>query len=95
METFKIEVELPRDVLIGLNVPPAEIEQRAREWLALALFQEGYISAGKAAEWLDVSKSQFIDLLDRRGLPYLDLNPDELAQDMAAAVAAAKRPEST
>jgi predicted HTH domain antitoxin len=94
MDTFKIEVELPRDLLIGLNVPPTEIGQRAREWLALELFREGHISAGKAAEWLGLSKSQFIDLLDQRAIPYLDLSQVELAEDVAAAVAAARQPGS-
>ena len=93
MDTFKIEVELPQDVLIALNVSPAEISQKAREWLALELFREGLISAGKAAEWLALTKANFIDLLDQRGIPYLDLSPAELAQDKAVALAAANLPE--
>ncbi len=93
MDTLKVEVELPRDLLIGLNVPPAEIRQKTREWVALELFREGQVSAGKAAELLGLTKAQFIDLLDERGIPYLDLSPAELAQDVAAATAAAQRPE--
>jgi predicted HTH domain antitoxin len=93
METFKVEVELPQELLIGLNVPPTELTHKVREWLVLELFREGSISAGKSAELLAMTKAQFIDLLDRHDIPYLDLSPAELAQDMTAAVAAAKRPE--
>jgi predicted HTH domain antitoxin len=94
MDTLKVEVEFPSDLLIGLNVPPAEIRQKTREWVALELFREGQVSAGKAAELLGLTKAQFIDLLDERGIPYLDLSPVELAQDVAAAMAAARRPEA-
>jgi hypothetical protein len=34
-----------------------------------------------------------IELLDERGIPHLDLSPVELARDVAAAMAAARRPE--
>lgn len=90
MDMLKIEVELPRDLLIALNVPEAEMSQKAREWMALELFREGYISAGKAAEILGLTKVKIIALLDQRGIPYLDFGPDELAQDMAVAIAATK-----
>lgn len=90
METFKIEIELPQELLIGLNIPPAEITQKVREWLVLELFREEQISAGKAAELLNLTKGQFIDLLNLQNIPYLDLSPGELAQDVVVAIAAVK-----
>ena len=91
MDMLKIEVALPRDLLLALNIPAAEATQRASEWMALELFREGHISAGKAAEMLGLFKSQFIDLLHQRGIPYLDLSPQELAAEQAAAIAALKK----
>lgn len=93
MDTLKVEVELPRDLLMALNIPVAEINQKAREWMALELFRESQISAGKAAEILEITKSQFIDLLNQREIPYLDLSPEELIEEQAAAMAAVKRAE--
>jgi predicted HTH domain antitoxin len=84
---------IQQELLIGLNVPPTELKQKVKEWLVLELFREGSISAGKSAELLAMTKAQFIDLLDRHDIPYLDMNPVELAQDVAVAVAASKRPE--
>lgn len=93
MDTLRIEVELPRELFIGLNVPPAEFGEKTREWVVLELFREGHISAGKAAELLGLTKAEFIALLHQRDIPYLDLDPAELTQDVAAAVAAMKLPK--
>lgn len=81
MDMLKVEVELPRDLLMALNIPVTEINQKAREWVALELFRESHISAGKAAEILEITKSQFIDLLNQREIPYLDLSPEELVEE--------------
>lgn len=91
MSALKIEVELPRDLLAALNIPESDLGRQVKEWVILELFQEGEISAGKAAEILGTSKARFIELLDRRRLPYLDANPEELERELAAAEAAARR----
>jgi len=90
MDAVKMELHLPRDLLGALNIPAEELGDKAMEWITLELFREGKVSAGKAAELLGLSKSQFIDLLDRRGVPYLDVSPQELAEDVAAAQAVRK-----
>ena len=90
MSALRVEIELPQDLVAVLNVPEADLSRRATEWVILELFQEGEISAGKAAEILGLSKFRFLDLLDSRKLPYLDAGPGELESDLAAAEAAAK-----
>lgn len=90
MSALKVEIELPRDLMAALNIPESDLGRRVREWVVLELFQEGEISAGKAAEILDTSKVGFLELLDRRNLPYLDASPQELAREVAAAEAAAR-----
>ena len=90
MAPMKVEIELPGDLLTALDIPEAELGRRAQEWVVLELFQEGEISAGKAAEILGLSKVRFIDLLNEHRLPYLDAEPGELAREMAAAEAASR-----
>jgi predicted HTH domain antitoxin len=90
MNALKIQIELPGDLMAALNIPESDLGRRAKEWVVLELFQEGEISAGKAAEILGMPKVGFLDLLDRRNLPYLDASPQELESDLAAARAAAK-----
>jgi len=92
MAPMKVEIELPRDLLIALAIPESDLSRRAKEWVVLELFQEGEISAGKAGEILGLSKSRFLDLLNERRLPYLDADPGELEREMAAAEAASHRP---
>jgi predicted HTH domain antitoxin len=88
MDTVTIPVELPRDLLVALNVPAARMGEKTREWMTLELYREQLISAGKAAEVLGLTKSQFIDLLAQRDIAYLDLTATELAEDVHAATAA-------
>ncbi|MEA2600574.1 MAG: hypothetical protein QOF89_1566 [Acidobacteriota bacterium] len=90
MDGLKVEIELPRNLLAALNVPESDLGRRAREWVLLELFQEGRISAGKAAELLGLSKPQFLELLNQRNLPYLDADLKELEREVAAAEAASR-----
>lgn len=91
MSAVKIEVELPSDLVLALNVEPSELGSRAREWILLELFQEGVISAGKAAEVLGTTKAGFLQLLDRHGLPYLDASYEELERQLEVATSTADR----
>ena len=93
MSALRIEIELPRDLLAALNIPESDLTRRAKEWVVLELFQEGEISAGKAAEILGTSKARFLDLLDQRNLPYLDATSQELEREVSAAEAATKSRE--
>ncbi|MFQ5854704.1 MAG: UPF0175 family protein [Anaerolineae bacterium] len=93
MDTVRVEVQLPRDLMGTLNISVEELGRKAVEWIALELFREGVISGGKAAEMMNLTKAQFIDFLNRRGIPYLDASPEELAEDLVAAEAAIAKPE--
>src|SRR5262249_12459730 len=84
-------IELPRDLLTALDIPEADLSRRAKEWIALELFQEGQISAGKAGEILGLSKSPFLDLLAAHPLPSLHADLPELERGAAAAHAARPR----
>lgn len=90
MTAVRIEIELPGDLIAALNIPKSEFGRRVKEWVVLQLFQEGEISAGKAAEILEMPQVGFLDLLDRRNLPYLDASAQELESDLVAARAVMK-----
>lgn len=92
MGAVKFEVELPSDLVRALDIESTELGSRAREWIVIELFQEGMISAGKAAEVLGQPKAGFLQLLDARGLPYLDATAEELESDLRVALGAARAP---
>ena len=88
MNAVRFEVELPSDLILALNLEHSQLGHKAREWIVLQLFQEGAISAGKAAEILGRSKADFLQLLDGHRLPYLDWAPEELEAEAKVALAA-------
>ena len=78
-----IEVQIPTP-LLRLGLDQQAVQQRLNEWLVLSLFTEEHISSGKAAHLLQMSRIQFLALLRRRGIAYLNFNADELADEFAA-----------
>ena len=52
-----------------LDLPAHVDEAKARLLLAVALFQEGEVSVGKAAEIAGLSYRAFLDALRERGVP--------------------------
>lgn len=83
-KTITMQLALPRDIVGVLDVPEAWMPQKTLELIALELYRQGRISAGKAAELAGMRKVDFIELLSRMGIDYLDQSHDELAADVAA-----------
>ena len=84
MESLKVQLELPRDLLGALDVPETELEPQLRQLIALELFRQNRISSGKAAELLGISKTAFIQLLARHKIPYFTDTPEELDAQVTA-----------
>lgn len=83
VNTLRVKLELPRDLLSALGVPETEMEARLCELIALELFREGRISSGKGAELLGISKLAFVQLLSRHGIDYFSETPEELEVEVA------------
>lgn len=78
-----VEVRIPTP-LLQLGINREEVEQRVTEWLVLSLFTEDRISSGKAARLLNISRIDFLALLRKRGIAYVDYSEEELADEFAA-----------
>jgi len=83
MPDTKLEVNVPSD-LLQFGFDQNEIERRIIEWLVLSLFTESHISSGKAAQLLNISRRDFLRLLQMRGISYINYSPDEIAEELAA-----------
>lgn len=59
MET-KIEVQCPTEILLGLQMNTQQFAALLKEEAALALFREGRLSSGMAANWLGIPRVQFL-----------------------------------
>jgi predicted HTH domain antitoxin len=77
-------LNIPDSVLQGLRIPEAEIAGRLRTELAIALYAQGALSLGKAAELAEMNRMNFGEMVGERGIArhYGDA---ELAQDLSYA----------
>jgi predicted HTH domain antitoxin len=67
-----LEVQLPPDISI----------EEAKLLLMFKLFETGKLSLGQAASLAGYSKSTFIELLGKQGIPVIDYPPEELEQEL-------------
>jgi predicted HTH domain antitoxin len=81
------------EVTFEVTVPPAlvqfgfnrdHVQRNVNEWLVLSLFTDNHISSGKAARLLDISRIDFLALLRKRGMAYIDYSQQELAEEFDA-----------
>lgn len=80
----KVEVAIPEDVL-GLVAEAAQpLDTQLLEAFLVDLFRRGEISSGRAARALGMTRWDFILLLGRHKVPYIDYEPGELAREVEA-----------
>lgn len=66
MTTMTLEV--PGEVLEAVRLPSAEVEKELLKELALALYQRGALSLGKARILARMTRWEFEELLGHRGI---------------------------
>jgi predicted HTH domain antitoxin len=75
-----VEFELPDEVAAQLH--EAEMAVKAKEALVMELLREHYISQGKAAEILSISRYDLFDLMTKYQVPVIDLTAEELDAEL-------------
>jgi predicted HTH domain antitoxin len=79
---------------ISLNVPPeisAPAKKKAYEAAILALWEDGAISASRAAEELGLTAHEFLDLLAVKGLPIVRGFDPQMVAEVQRKLAAGDR----
>lgn len=79
-----ITLHISDSIAAGLRLPEGEIDARLRLELALALYGQGILSFGKAAELAGLDQVHFAEQLTARGIPR-HYGPEELAEDLSYA----------
>ena len=82
MSTFTVSVEIP-DELRRLGISDEQVRKQVPILLVLKRFREGAMSSGKAAEILGMTRRDFLDLLDREGIPIYAPTESEVADEVA------------
>lgn len=82
METQKITIELPSEILSLVAARKKDIPSRILEYLILELYRIGEISSGKAAQCLGMERAEFIRFASRLGISFINMDRDELTEDV-------------
>ncbi|KAA3662961.1 MAG: UPF0175 family protein [Chloroflexi bacterium] len=80
MTEAAFEIRIP-NALLRFGIDQNKVQQNVNEWLVLTLFTEGHISSGKAAKLLNISRVDFLAVLRKRGIAYIDYSAEELADE--------------
>lgn len=75
----QLMLKIPGDVVDALRLPPDEVDAELRKELALALYQRGVLSSGKACRLSEMTRWEFEELLGQRRIPrhYTEENLEE------------------
>ncbi len=71
---LSLDFDLPDSVQLS--------EYDAAMIIAGKLWQDGYISYGKAAEMVGITKKVFIESLGKYGFPFTNISADELREEI-------------
>ena len=79
-----VTIKVPRDIVQALRLPPDVVAVELQRELAVALYQRGILSSGKAAALAGMTRWEWEELLGARKIPrhYAD---EDLDQDIAYA----------
>lgn len=79
-----VTITVPQDIVQALRLPPDTVAAELQRELAVALYQRGILSSGKAAALAGMTRWEWEELLGARKIPrhYAD---EDLDQDIAYA----------
>lgn len=61
-------LNLPAESLVGVRIPPRDLEHELRRRLAAALFSDGVLSGASACRMAGMTKAEFQHMLGERGI---------------------------
>ncbi len=77
-----IEIECPREILLGLHLDAAQFADLVKEETAIALFREGRLSSGMASSWLGIPRAHFLlKAMRTGGANLLENNEDDFLRE--------------
>jgi predicted HTH domain antitoxin len=77
-------LKIPEDVINALRVPPDDVEAELYKELALALYQRGILTSGKASALCSLTRARFEELLGARKIKR-HYGEEELEEDLTYA----------
>lgn len=78
-----IQVEVPEDLLISLNLSDSELAQSMRKVYALELFRTGKVTLGQATELSGMDRWNFMEFLGKNKVSIFNYTEDYLRRELA------------
>lgn len=78
-----IDLDCPRELLLGLHVSAEEFRDEVKHRAAVALFREGRVSSGLAARWLKMPRVKFLLVAMQEGGELLADTQDDFERETA------------
>jgi predicted HTH domain antitoxin len=69
---------------LTVDLPSHISSEEARLLLSIKLYEDERVSLGKAAEIAGYSKRAFMDVLSKKGIPVINISPDDLDRELDA-----------
>ena len=82
---MQLLLEVPGNVPDAAQCTPQQFIKEAKLAMAIKLFEMKRLSSGVAATLIGMSRVEFLAELHRYGLPMIDFDQNELAQDVSNA----------
>lgn len=82
---MQILVEVPPNLPDAAQCTPQQFMQEAKLAMAIKLYEMKRLSSGMAASLIEMGRLQFLGELHRYGVPVIDLDANELAEDITNA----------
>jgi len=82
---MQLVVEVPGHLPDAAQCTPLQFMHEAKLAMAIKLFEMKRLSSGMAATLIGMSRIEFLGELHRYGVPMIDLDQIELAQDISNA----------
>ncbi len=77
-----IEIQCPQEILLGLHLDARQFSELVKEEAAIALFREGRLSSGMAANWLGIPRGHFLlKAMQEGGANLLENNEDDFTRE--------------
>ncbi len=82
METIHLTLELPRNLFSALRQKPEQFPREMRLAAAVKWYETEQVSQAKAAEIAGVSRTDFLEALNRFGVTPSQMTADDLTQEV-------------
>ncbi len=82
MASRSLHIKIPSHLFIALNKTEDELSKEMRLYTAIRFYQAGKLTIGKAAEFADLSRFEFENVLADNNIPISNLEIEDIKADL-------------